>query len=146
TTNSSAAPAASGPVVYQAEVPGQGSPARVVYKTTTGHIEELSLDNTGVWVAADLNDNASAPATASATSVPFAYETDLADQGPAPRVVYRTTAGHIEELNDQPGRDWIATDLNDNSSAPATASAAGAPTGYETDLAGQGPVARVVYR
>jgi len=49
----------------------------------------------GTWNPADLSAVAGAPAAASA---PDGYETDFA-RGPVPRVVYRTAAGHIEELS-----------------------------------------------
>ena len=92
------------------------------------------------WSGADLTAIARAPAAA---GNPAGYATDLTGQGPVARVVYRTASGHIEELTVQVGHPWSAADLTAIARAPA---AAGNPAGYATDLTGQGPVARVVYR
>jgi len=50
----------------------------------------------GVWSPADLSAAAGAPAAASA---PSGYETAIFGQSTTLRVVYRTAAGHIEELS-----------------------------------------------
>jgi len=92
------------------------------------------------WSGADLTAIAGAPAAA---GNPAGYTTNLTGQGPVARVVYKTTSGHIEELSAQVGHPWSGADLTAIAGAPA---AAGNPAGYTTDLTGQGPVARVVYK
>src|SRR5262249_49516201 len=95
--NQAGAPTAVGaPFGYTTSLTGQGPAARVVYRAAGGHIEELSLVSPSQgWHAADLTTLTDAPAAASA---PFGFTTDLTDQSPATRVVYRTASGHIEEL------------------------------------------------
>ena len=124
---------------------GQPATARTVFRTASGHIEELSLQADKKWHAADLTALAKAPAAASA---PFGYFTARTGQGqgtrPFARVVYRTPAGHIEELSVQSGQQWHAADLTVLSGAPAAASA---PFGYTTEFSSEpGKVARVIYR
>jgi uncharacterized protein (AIM24 family) len=131
--------AASAPFGYTTNLTGQGPVARVVYTTTDGHIQELNVDGGRSWITADLTVLSGAPPAASA---PFGYTTNLTGQGPVARVVYRTTDGHIQELNVDGGRSWITADLTVLSGAPLAASA---PFGYTTNLTGQGPVARAVY-
>ena len=125
---------------YTTNLTGQGPAARAVYRTADGHIEELSLliPQQG-WHAADLTALTGAPAAA---SPPFGFTTSLTGQDPAARVVYRTVSGDIEELASS-GGSWSAVDLTALTGAPAAASS---PSGYTTDLTGQGPAARVVYR
>jgi hypothetical protein len=140
--NQAGAPTAVGdPFGYTTNLTGQGPAARVVYRAAGGHIEELSLliPNQG-WHAADLTTLTDAPVAASA---PFGFTTDLTDQSPAARVVYRTGSGHIEELALPSGGSWSAVDLTALTGAPI---AANTPFGFTTSLTGQGPAARVVYR
>src|SRR5215472_8091135 len=139
--NQAGAPTGVGaPFGYTTNLTGQGPAARAVYRTAGGDIEELSLliPNQG-WHAADLTALTGAPA---ATSPPFGFTTSLTGQDPAARVVYRTVSGDIEELASS-GGSWSAVDLTTLTGAPAAASA---PSGYTTNLSGQGPAARVVYR
>src|SRR5215813_743873 len=131
--------AASAPSGFTTTLTGQGPAARVVYRTASGHIEELASSG-GSWSAVDLTALTGAP---TAAGTPFGYTTTLTDQGPAARVVYRTAGRHIEELALPSGGAWQADDLTAVSGAPDTASA---PFGYTTSLTGQVPAARVVYR
>jgi hypothetical protein len=132
--------AASAPFGYTTNLTGEGPVARVVYRTTDGHIEELNANGGRGWVHTDLTQRSRA---ALAASAPFGYTTNLTGQGPVARVVYTTTDGHIQELNTDGSHDWIPADLNFLTGAPLAASA---PFGYTTNLTGEGPVARVVYR
>jgi hypothetical protein len=91
-------------------------------------------------LSADLTAIAGAPVAA---GDPHGYTTDLPCQGPVARVDYRATGGHIEELPVQGGQRWMGADLTAIAGAPAAASN---PDGFETNLTGQGPVARVDYR
>lgn len=115
-----------------------GAFARVVYLTATGHVEQLSLDING-WSALDLSALTGAPAGVSA---PFGYGTAQLGTGAFVRVVYQTGAGHVEELSQELGQTWKATDLTALTGAPS----GGWPKAYVTSLTGQGPVARVVYQ
>jgi hypothetical protein len=137
---------ASTPFGYATNLDGQNPVARAVYRTAGGHIVELSDQPGRPWIAVDLNDNAQAPASANAASAPLGYETDLDGQDPVARVIYRTKGNHIEELNEQPGRRWIAADLNNVAGVPASGNAATAAFAYTTMLDGQATFGRVVYR
>src|SRR5215831_12212692 len=110
--------AASAPFGFTTTLTGQDPAARVVYRTASGHIEELAssggswsaVDLTaltgaptaagtpsgGAWQADDLTAVSGAPDTASA---PFGYTTSLTGQVPAARVVYRAAGNDIEELS-----------------------------------------------
>jgi hypothetical protein len=139
--------AASAPSGYGTNMPGQSSLAHVVYRTAAGHIEDLSSLDLVHWQSADLTAAAGAPA---ATGAPDGYATnldaDLAAQGAVARVVYRTAAGHIEELRSQDDVHWQPTDLSAIAGGPLAASA---PDGYQSDLIAAGSVvrsARVVYQ
>jgi hypothetical protein len=99
TARTNAPAAASAPSGYDTFLAQQPESARVVYQTTGGDIEELSVQGGGDWLAADLNVKAHAPATARAASAPFGYFTILDEQGSVARVIYRIANGHIEELN-----------------------------------------------
>ena len=142
------APAAVGvPSGYEIFLPGQGLSALVVYRTSAGHIEELSSLDLVHWHPADLSAAAGAPA---AVGAPDGYATNLdaglRAQGVVARVVYQTRAGHIEELSSQDGDHWQPADLSAIAGGPLAASA---PDGYQSDLIVQGSVvrsARVVYQ
>ena len=130
--------AASAPFGYQTHVPS--AVARVVFTTTAGDIDEFNLTNSDdQWVGNDLTTLFGAPRAAGA---PFGYTTDLGS-GEVARVVYRMADGHIEELSLSPGGSWLPNDLTNIAGAPLAASD---PVAYLTNLPGQGPVARVVYR
>ena len=92
--------AASAPDGYQSDLIVQGSvvrSARVVYQDTAGHIEEIRQQTGGQWQPpVDLSTLAGGPAAASA---PSGSETAVFGQFITLRVVYRTGAGHIEELS-----------------------------------------------
>jgi hypothetical protein len=136
------APAAVGnPDGFQTTLSGQGPVARVDYLTSNGHIEELYVQGSGDWAAADLTALTNAPA---AVGNPVGFQTTLTGQGPTARVDYRTSNGHIEELSvtGSPG-NWTPRDLTTIAHAPA---AVGNPTGFQTTLTGQNPTARVDYR
>jgi|GEM_PF-2373739 len=135
-----APPAASAPVGFTTNLSGQGPVARVVYRTRTGHVEQLYLAGGGTWKKADLTAIAGAPVAASA---PFGFTTSLSGQGPVARVVYKTTPGHIEQLYLSGGGTWKKADLTAIAGGTIAVSA---PFGFVTNLTGQGPVARVVYR
>ena len=119
--------------------------ARVVFRDTAGHIEEIRQQTGGRWQPpVDLSTLAGGPAAASA---PSAFGTDLFGENTVAHVAYRTAANHIEDLTSLDLVHWQATDLTVAAGAPA---AAAAPGGYETNLdpglVAQGRVARVVYR
>ena len=142
-TAATGAPAAVGtPASFQSAVADQGPCARVVYRGLDGHIHELSNLGLGTsWVHGDLTEIAHAPLAAGS---PFGYETRLAGQGRCARVLYRGVDGHVHELRFFGGQHgWEHTDLHAHGDA---ALAAGSPAAYETDAAGEGPRARVVYR
>ena len=128
-----------GPFGYTTDLTGQGPVARVIYTTEFGHIWELSVRGGHDWKAADLTARTGAPAVASG---PWGYTTNLTGQGPVARVVYAAASGHIWELSVRGGHDWAKADLTARTGAPLGT----APVGYTTNLTGQGPVARVVYR
>jgi len=134
--------AASAPSGYETDF-ARGPVPRVVYRTGAGHIEELSLQvlGDGLWHARDLSVLAAgAPA---ATGVPSGAEIFLPGPGLFARVVYRTGAGHIEELSTQDDAHWQPVDLTVAAGAPAAASA---PSAFGTDLFGENTVAHVAYR
>jgi hypothetical protein len=141
--------AESDPVGYMTELPGQGQYARVVYETADYHIEELSSSNGQQWQKADLSEITDAP-TASGSD-PFAYTTDFG-QGQVARVIYvapwptwaRSGSNDIEELSNA-GGEWMKSDLSDITDGPS-ADEYTPLFGYQTNLDGQGPAARVVYR
>ena len=139
-----APPAASDPVAYQTDLPDQGPVARVVYRTTDGTVEELSVLPGHPWQAAPLS--LIAPGAPPAASAPVGFESNAFFGSPfgsaVARVVYRATNGNVEQLSVLAGGSWTATNLSQNG-APRAASA---PFGYPTLLAGQGPAARVVYQ
>lgn len=142
-TQLTGAPLAAGdPVGYTTSLTGQGPVARVVYRTSSGHVQELSVGAVGgSWASADLTQLAGAPA---ATNGPFAYTTNLTGQGPVARVIYRTGSGHVQELSvGAAGGSWASADLTQLTGAPLIS---GTPIGYTTNLTGQGTVARVVYQ
>ena len=130
------------PFAYTTNFPGQGLAARVVYRTSDGHIHELaSLDPAGIgWEDVDLGG------PGSAVGDPFGYTTSFPGQGRAARVVYCTSDGHVHELAslDPAGAGWEDVDLTLSSGGPG--SAVGDPFGYTTNFHGQGLAARVVYR
>jgi uncharacterized lipoprotein YmbA len=139
-TQATHAPTAAGtPFGYTTTLAGQAPTARVVYRTSSGRIEELG-NNGGAWWAADLTQATNAPSAN--PDGPSAYVTNLTGQGQVARVVYQTSSGRIEELGNNGGA-WWAADLTQATYAP---SANSGPFGYVTNLTGQGQVARVVYQ
>jgi len=91
------APEAAGDLVgFTTSLSGQGPAARVDYRTSAGHVEELSIVSGGRWSAADLTAIAGAPAAAGDL---VGFTTSLSGQGPAARVDYLTAGGHVEELS-----------------------------------------------
>ncbi|GAB1639580.1 hypothetical protein [Krasilnikovia sp. MM14-A1259] len=136
------APAAAGsPWGYTTSLNGQGPAARVVYRTATGHIQELSAVNAaGGWHSADLTALTGAPAVQDAVIV--GYATRLSGDVPAARVVYRTAAGRIQEISFGRTARWSTADLSQITGAPGASTP---PAAFTTDLVGQGQAARVVY-
>ena len=128
--------AAGRPFGYTTSLAGQGSVARVVYLTADGHIKELS-SNGGPWVSADLTLLTGAPP---AGSEPFGYTTHVTGEGQVARVVYMTDFADVQELSLDSGGTWHTAQLSGLYGQSLTN-----PTGYTTNLAGQGTVARVVY-
>jgi hypothetical protein len=103
-----------------------------------------------VWSLADLTAIAAAPPVSQAPDaagdtwpggqrVVSAYSTNFPGQGPMARVVYRTVAGHLQELRVSGGGAWQSRQLT------TTPELLGTPFAYSTNLTGEGPVARVVY-
>jgi len=139
--------AASAPSAFGTDLFGENTVAHVAYRTAANHIEDLTSLDLVHWQATDLTVAAGAPAAAAA---PGGYETNLdpglAAQGRVARVVYRTAAGHIEELSTQDLVHWQTADLSAIAGGPLAASA---PDGYQSDLIVQGAIvrtARVVYQ
>lgn len=74
----------------------------------------------------------------------MAYTTNLDGQGPVARVLFwGFDDDDIHELSLAGGGRWQHTDLTENANAP---DAIGFVAAYTTNLAGQGPVALVLYR
>ena len=143
----SAAPAAADVVTgFTEQDAGYVPMARVLYRGINDHVYAPFVWPGITWGYEDLSAQASG--TGGQTNAPGAadtamgYTTDLAGQGPLARVVYRGTDNHVHELS-RPNGQWTHADLTAITAAPGAADTA---MGYTTDLAGQGPVARVVYR
>jgi hypothetical protein len=137
-----AAPGAS-PLGYESNLAGQGPMARVVYHSTDGNIQELSLGSDFQWRRADpdLTKRTGAP---DAVGLATGFASNLAGQGAAAHVVYVSADGHVNELKAGGGlNEWRHTDLTVQTNGPMSRN----PTvhGYTTSLSGQGQVARVVY-
>jgi hypothetical protein len=92
------------------------------------------------WSDVDLTALADAPPASGGV---MGYATNLPGQGPVARVLYwNEDDNHAHELSTADGNNWSHADLTDQAHAPEVALR---PMGYVTSLAGQGPVARVVY-
>jgi Fungal fucose-specific lectin len=130
------------PMGYVTSLAGQGPVARVVYLGMADeYVHELSTSDGSHWSHANLTDLARAPAT---TSLVEGYTTSFAGQGPVARVVYQGRDDqHVHELSSSDGSQWSHTDLTDLTNAPP---ALGVSGGFITSLAGQEPVARLVYK
>jgi len=132
---------------YSTDIPGQGPTARVIYRDAQQRVRELAVSAGRAWSAADLT---TASGAADAFAPPFGYVTDLRGQGPTARVVFRggrdrseLGSHHVQEMTVAAGRPWTSADLTQAAGGP---DADGAPFGYVTNFAGQGPTARVLYR
>src|SRR5215470_3320432 len=129
------------PTEYLSTLPGQLEAIRIVYRIASGHVEEMAVNGIS-WSVRDLTALTHAPAAA---GDPAASQTRLSGQDPVGQVVYRTAGGHIELLtirgNPLPAATGV--DLTALTGAPV---AAGDPAMYQTNLAGQGLVLRIVYR
>jgi hypothetical protein len=91
----SAHPAAtSAPFGYTTDFTGQGLAARVVYRSSSGHIEELSMLSSGIWHAAPDRHHRCPGRRQRAVRLHHQLHRPRAR-----RVVYRATSGHIEELS-----------------------------------------------
>jgi hypothetical protein len=134
----------SDPWGYTTDLAGQGPRARVVFAAFHSYdIHELSEGGDGNWVNANLSAIAGNNPT---TYWPMGYTTDLAGQGPRARVVFASMDDyHIHEMSEGGDGKWVDADLTKRAGGPGSAQD-GPPWGYTTDLEGQGPVARVVYR
>jgi hypothetical protein len=131
------------PVGYTTSLGGEGPAARVVYRGADGHVHQLKSTGGGTWSHADLTAAAGAPLGQPVNSTPMAYTTSLAGEGPAARVVYQIREKRVHELCKVGAGAWSHSVLSVIAGAPAADSA---PTGYATNLGGEGPAARVVYR
>src|SRR5207249_36798 len=136
------AAAAGDPIAYVTNFAGQGAVARLVYRGDRRSIEErYNIAAAPGWASADLS---AAAGGAAAAGDPIAYVTNFAGQGAVARLVYRGVNRHIYELyNIAAAPGWASADL---SAAAGGAAAAGDPIAYVTNFAGQGAVARLVYR
>jgi hypothetical protein len=136
------------PMGYATRLAGQGPVVRVIYLASDPSspseegIHELSTSDGREWSFADLTYLADAPlATA---GPPQGYTTGLAGQSAIARVAYLGGHGRrIHELSTPDGSHWSHADLTDLANGPPADSW---PMAYTTSLAGQGPVARVLYR
>jgi hypothetical protein len=140
------------PMGYVTSLAGQGPVVRVIYLASDPFsqreegVHELSTSEGRQWSHADLTDLADAPLAAGGSTggPPQGYTTSLAGQSAMARVVY--LGGHdrrIHELSTPDGGHWSHADLTDLADGPP---ADGWPMAYTTSLAGQSPVARVLYR
>jgi hypothetical protein len=132
----------SGPYGFVTDFPGEGQSARVVYYDFNGRIQEISYGaTTRRWSVADLTTRVGAPLAAPTGSL-HGYATALHNQGNVGRVVYRTHSGAVQELAVRPD-GWSSTNLSGATGAPPAGNYI--PTGFVTNLTGQGAVARVLY-
>jgi hypothetical protein len=138
------APGAAGGTLtgYSTDLGRQGPVARVVYVgDDDNHVQELSLSSGRPWRCSDLTAASGAPP---AFVLPAGFTTNLGGRGPVARVVYWNSDDlGIHELSLVGGGHWTHGNLTPQAHAPAARE--GRPLGYTTSLAGQGPVARVVY-
>jgi hypothetical protein len=115
------------------------STARVAYRGTDNHINELFLAPHQPWVDVDLTTFFHVPMNAAGD--PHGYITPWDSTA---RVVYRGTDNHIHELFLAPHQPWVDVDLTAVFTNPAfRTDAAGDPHGYITPWDN---TARVVYR
>lgn len=139
------------PMGYATRLAGQGPVVRVIYLASDPFsqreegVHELSTSDGRHWSHANLTDLADAPLSAGGSTggPPQGYTTSLAGQTAMARVLY--LGGHdrrIHELSTPDGGHWSHADLTDLADGPP---ADGWPMAYTTSLAGQGPVARVLY-
>jgi hypothetical protein len=139
-------PAVAGdPIAYVTDFPGQEPTARIVYRTRTNTIYELSYAAVqGAWVGEDLTALGGGPPAA---GDPIAYVTDfpsIPGWGPTAHVVYRANNGHVYKVAYSAAwGSWVGEDLTALGGAPP---AAGDPIAYVTYFPGQGPIMRIVYR
>jgi hypothetical protein len=133
-------PKAGGPIWgYASRLEGDTSESgRIVYRTSTGTIAELTVSPSG-WHSAALTALTGSPRPAD--TVIRGFSTNLDGQGPVGRVVYRAADNHIHELSVTPN----GCHHGDLTAATGAPPAAGPPFGYTTRLDGQGEVARIVY-
>jgi hypothetical protein len=131
------------PFGYITNLDNQGAVARIIYKSG-GHVQELSFGSDHNWRWADLNDITGAPAVAD-NAIPVGYQSNLCGQGPVARVIYRSADNHIQELSVSAKFAWRRANPDLTSRTGAVPAVNAFPIGYTTNLAGQGPVARVVY-
>lgn len=137
------------PMGYATRLAGQGPVVRVIYLTSDPfssqselRVHELSTSDGRHWSFADLTALADAPLATGGP--PQGYTTSLAGQSAMARVVYLGGHGRrIHELSTTDGGHWSHADLTDLADGPP---ADGWPMAYTTSLAGQDPVARVLYR
>jgi hypothetical protein len=134
-----------GVVGYATSLPGEGPAARVLYTGETDpnrHIHELSKVGGGNWTHTDLIAVAGLPPDALVLAGFIPYVTNLAGEGPTARVLFRLDDLHIHELSMGGFGSWTHTNLTAIAHAPPGSDV----MGYTTNLAGEGPAARVLYR
>jgi hypothetical protein len=115
--------------------------AHVVYLDEQGRVNELYTSRTNGWNHANLSGITHAPIGAVTVT---GYTTNLPGQGPVARIVFLGNDYRIHEISAASGTGWKYANLSDITHGPAAE--VSAPIGYTTNLAGQGPAARVVYR
>ena len=118
-------------------------PPRVLFKTTGGALEQLSLTFKSDGVGWSASEAGNAAIVGSITGSLAAYETTFGI-GRTARIVYRDGGGRVREsFQILVSANWGRGDLTELAGAPP---AAGDPFGYVSDFGPLGPQARVVYR
>jgi hypothetical protein len=121
---------------FTTALPGQATTQHVLY-TADYDLEDLSTSDGRTWHASLLT------AISDVSSTAEGYVTELAGQGPVARIVYGTASQTIREMSTDGHSAWSNADLS--TIAGVTLNTVASPQPYTTNLAGQGPVARVLY-
>jgi hypothetical protein len=103
-----------------------GGSKQVAYFDSAGHVHELSVELGKNWSAADLTQEATAPAAVSGSAL-SGYEWTA---GKSKQVVYLDVEGHVHELFIVKGGQWEHADLTAKTGASGAAKGS-ALTGYD---------------
>jgi hypothetical protein len=127
--------------------PNEGPVARLFFwdfnRRALGELFYVASD--AAWRVADLTTVSGVSGTAVGGTA-AAYLTDFPNQGPAARLVYTDTGGHVRELfYIASSRTWGAADLSALAGAEAGTAVPRPPEVYVTNFPNQGPTARLTY-